>query len=268
MRPSLISSLFMAVGVLIACSEGPGEDLFGGAGRGNAPIAGASGAGPGIPGGAGQAFGGTPTQGGAPTQAGAQGFAGGGTTSGGAAAGGPNVAGESTGGASNAGTGAGGANLGGVEAGGASGGVAQAGIGGANEGGGPPGGAAGAGGIDAGEAGAAGSGGTGESPECEELREEAAELLATAQACNPLALRSCTGFVEDACDCPVPVNNPNSAASTRYVSAMTRLKTRCPVICPAVACPEPTRASCEGGLFSNDGICEVLRSSNRAASAR
>jgi hypothetical protein len=91
--------------------------------------------------------------------------------------------------------------------------------------------------------------------ECAALREQVANALEEAQACSALGSRSCIGFVDNECDCPVPVNNPMSMASNRYTDAVADLKARCTVVCPAVVCPEPASATCQSGL--GGGRCVV-----------
>jgi hypothetical protein len=252
--------------VVAACGGQAGSDLFAGNGGSGGSATGASGA-------AGTATtGGTATVGGTATTGGTTTTAGTGFTTGGtpvASGGGGGV--SATGGAGMIGGGGAGAGRGGASAGvggsigGGSAGTSGNGAGGnASAGGGavPSAGAAGkgGGGVTSG-AGAAGKGGGGISAggapsagvggqaTCEMLIANLPKLLSAAQTCdNSLNRLPCSGFVNNECGCPVPVELPNSSVTQSYVSAIAQVM-KCGVACPDVLCREPTSARCqtEGG---------------------
>jgi hypothetical protein len=56
----------------------------------------------------------------------------------------------------------------------------------------------------------------------------------------------CIGSVEDLCGCTVPVNDPDSEATTRYLE-LREPAVACGVPCLAIVCREPTTATCGFG---------------------
>jgi adenosyl cobinamide kinase/adenosyl cobinamide phosphate guanylyltransferase len=80
---------------------------------------------------------------------------------------------------------------------------------------------------------------------CATMRSKLSSLLTEAQVCSVAAnAKQCTGFVENECGCPVPVNKPESEVTAQYTDLVARLNKECSTICAAVLCVEPTSATC------------------------
>jgi hypothetical protein len=63
--------------------------------------------------------------------------------------------------------------------------------------------------------------------------------------------------VEDLCGCQVPVNQPESDATARYLAALEATK-GCSILCAAVICLEPTSATCvRTSAGSSAGRCRA-----------
>ena len=184
----------------------------------------------------------------------------GGSSSGGSSSGGSSSGGSSSGGASGA-SGSGGSGTGGSGTGGA--GTGGAGTGGSGTGGAGTGGS-GTGGSGSGGTGGSGSGGTGGSGSvtCSDLAKSYATALAAAKTCNPfLSVLQCTKSVSDELPCPCPtfVNPSNASEMTQLTDLQTAwLKNKCNVgvMCPAVACPQPSGATCSQSGGSKAGTCK------------
>ena len=157
-----------------------------------------------------------------------------------------------TGGASSGGASSGGASSGGSSSGGSSSGGAS----GASGSGG-----SGTGGSGTGGSGTGGSGGSG-SVTCSDLVKSYATALAAAKTCNPfLSVLQCTKSVSDELPCPCPtfVNPSNASEMTQLTDLQTAwLKNKCNVgvMCPAVACPQPSGATCSQSGGSKAGTCK------------
>ncbi|HWP06224.1 MAG TPA: hypothetical protein VNN72_10800 [Polyangiaceae bacterium] len=104
-----------------------------------------------------------------------------------------------------------------------------------------------------GEAGKAtgGRGGRG-GGDCEPKLKAVEEKLTAAQVCDRSLDASCLGFVDDECGCPVPVNNPNSAAAKAYRAAIEDAA-GC-IACTTALCAEPQGSYCQGS-GPGDGHC-------------
>ena len=191
----------------------------------------------------------------------------GGDDDGGGGSGGSGTGGSGTGGASSGGS-AGSAT--GGSAGSATGGSAGSGTGGSGTGGSGTGGSgtggsgtggAGTGGSGTGGSGTGGSGGSG-SVTCSDLAKSYATALAAAKTCNPfLSVLQCTKSVSDELPCPCPtfVNPSNASEMTQLTDLQTAwLKNKCNVgvMCPAVACPQPSGATCSQSGGSKAGTCK------------
>ena len=162
-----------------------------------------------------------------------------------------------TGGASSGGASSGGSSSGGSSSGGASG---ASGSGGSGTGGSGTGGS-GTGGSGTGGSGRGGTGGAG-SVTCSDLAKSYATALAAAKTCNPfLSVLQCTKSVSDELPCPCPtfVNPSNASEMTQLTDLQTAwLKNKCNVgvMCPAVACPQPSGATCSQSGGSKAGTCK------------
>ncbi|HEX3852930.1 MAG TPA: hypothetical protein VHW01_18330 [Polyangiaceae bacterium] len=177
--------------------------------------------------------------------------------------GGDDTAGESAGGSSSGGADTGGGNGeaghsgsgGSVDHAGAGGSAGNAEGGGAGhaEGGGAghaqggEGGTAGAGTAGSAGSSGAGAGGGGTEPTCSQLLAEAATELTAARACNLAAnAEQCTGAVETVCNCQVPVEKSDSAATKAYEATLKQINAKhCSQVCPAIACFPVTHAQCK-----------------------
>lgn len=121
--------------------------------------------------------------------------------------------------------------------------------------------AAGMGGTVVGGAGGAGAGAGGKATggrggrggaDCQMRLKQIADKLTAAQACDRADDENCLGFVDDECGCPVPVNNPESAATKAYRAAIEDAA-GC-IACTALLCVEPNGARCQDS-GPGDGHC-------------
>jgi PPE-repeat protein len=199
-------------------------------------------------GGTGGASSGGSSSGGASSGGSSSGGASGASGSGGSGTGGSGTGGSGTGGSGTGGSGTGGSGTGGSGTGGS-------GTGGSGTGG------SGTGGSGTGGSGSGGTGGSG-SVTCSDLAKSYATALAAAKTCNPfLSVLQCTKSVSDELPCPCPtfVNPSNSSEMTQLTDLQTAwLKNKCNVgvICPAVACPQPSGATCSQSSGSKAGTCK------------
>ncbi len=242
-HPTLICFVLPLL-VGLGCGGESSEDLFNGGGqssRGGASFGGASSQAGGPQGGA-LASGGTESANGGVAGALANGgsdSASGGNEQGGALSSGGVDSGM---GGSSASLGGSSSSLGGSSSGGQAAGGNDTTMGGASSGGATSssGGATGSGGAASGGSSVGGAG-------CVELRNGLAKLQDEAQACSPNGnMDQCTGSVSSECNCPVPVNSQNSAATRAYTAALEQYKKRCAVACAAVLCAPAIGARCQG----------------------
>ena len=111
-----------------------------------------------------------------------------------------------------------------------------------------------------GKSGATGTGGGGAQVDCTDLVTLATKELASARACSLSAdAEQCTGAVDTACNCEVPVEKNDSAATKAYLATLKELNAKhCLPPCGSLACSPVTRAECKAdSAGSSKGTCSA-----------
>lgn len=147
--------------------------------------------------------------------------------------------------------GVGGTSAGGTSAGGTGGGTDSGGTGASA-------------GMDTAKAGSAGSD-TGS--ECAKLKQQFSALLEKARACNEAATDECSpsSTLEPlGCGCPVLVNAKSEYTTAAKKARQTYRDAKCVdnAICPAIACVQPTAASCVPGTAADSFVCTGITAVN------